>query len=155
MISHELAACESYRFYAVTIEALRAKCGSHGEAAVADVEWGAVCRWLLNDETDGVDRLGKPKRAVNAAIAMAREHDRARLGYPHWRADAFRLALNGLSPTAKNEIAKIIAETRANWENAGRPGLTAQSIKATQQYINALQANGIRPSTIKRQEHPV
>jgi hypothetical protein len=128
----------SIPYYAQTLDQLRVKCGEHGDAAVADAEWASIYRWLSKSDYDGNRNLSNPLPVVEAVTFMMREHDRARLNYPHRTGRASRLALNDLTPESRAEAELVAAETLADWEKAGKPGLTRTGIKKVQSYFRAI-----------------
>lgn len=126
--------------FARTLSELKAKCdeyGGHGEAAVAEAQWGAITAWLMGLHNAGPDILTNPMPVAWEAVSLLRDDDRVRLGWPHHAGKQFVSLLPRLSPESADEARKVAAETHADWDRAGRPHLTPESIKREQSYIAA------------------
>ncbi len=124
-----------YSLWATSLEELATRCGPHGEAAVQDALWGCVSVWLMHGPDAA--RLTNPRAVATTAVFLCQTADRVRLGYPSLSGNGFDDRLASLSPDAQGEARLVAAETLADWERADRPGLSSDTIKRTQQYIQA------------------
>jgi hypothetical protein len=125
-----------YRMFSTTLDQLRADCGEHGEVAVRDALWGAVSTWLLHGPDYGA--LTNPMRVAIVSVILCRDHDRLRLNFPlSASSEAITDVLPSLSPDAQAEARLVAAETFADWERAGRPGITSKRMRSAHQYIMA------------------
>ena len=123
-----------FSFYATTLDELRDKCGPHGDAAVQEALWSVVATWLMNDPEAGC--LTNPMLVASTALTLVQISDRVRLGYPSGIAGkphTDRLPI--LSPDVQAEARLVASETMADWERAGRPGITSERIKHIHQFV--------------------
>lgn len=125
-----------HNLYASTLEELRDKCGPHGDAAVQEVLWWAVSGWLMRDLSIGDPLLSNPMRVAVTSVVLVQTSDRVRLGYPSGiDGKPHDDRLPALSPDSQAEARLVASETMADWERAGRPGITADRIRAVQQFV--------------------
>lgn len=125
-------------YYAETLEQLAEKCGPDAEAALANVHWSAICTWLMHAPAKGA--LSNPMVAAIRSVGLARDHDRSRLCYPDHTGRRHRCPFADQTPEAKADALRLAAETRADWEKAGKPHLTRDRLKSEQQYVHACRA---------------
>lgn len=125
-----------YSYYATTLDELRDKCGPHGDAAVQEAVWAAIATWLMNDPEAGC--LTNPNRVASTAVTLVQISDRARLDYPSGIAGTpHDDRLPAMSPDVQAEARLVATETMADWERAGRPGITPERIKQIHQFVAA------------------
>jgi hypothetical protein len=120
-----------------TLDELRQMSKGYGEAAVAEAKWGAVSSWFMDVPKPG--ELSNPRQRAWDAADMVRQHQRyhrrwPRMGGKQWPAPA----LDDLDPASRQEAERVAAETLADWERAGCPRLSVQSIKAVFQCLLTL-----------------
>ena len=126
--------------YPGSLEELRTMSRSFGEAAVADVRWGAIITWMMKAEPS-LDCLRNPYPVVQTAIVLMQEHDRHYLGWPHHDGAAWPVpVLDGLKPDCQREARLVAAETLEDWEAAGSPWLDASRIKSAYHFLTSCPA---------------
>ncbi|WP_109354613.1 hypothetical protein [Sphingorhabdus sp. EL138] len=115
-----------------TLDELRNMSGGFGEAAVADVQWGAVAACLMSDRN-----FSNPWQVVSVSVQHCRSEDRLRLRWPDYLGRKQTRAFLDLSPQSKREARLVGAETLADWRVAGCPYLDSDRIKRTYLYIQS------------------
>ena len=115
-----------------TIEQLRDRSGEYADAAVAEIQWGAVTTCSMQ----GME-FSNSWQVVNVAVMHCRAEDRMRLGWPDYLGRMHTPAFHDLSPEAQSEARLVGAETLADWRAADCPYLTSDSIKRTYCYIQS------------------
>ena len=118
--------------YPQTLQELREMSGKYGEAAAADVHWGAVTTCIMNDRP-----FSNPMPVVNVAVEHCRADDRLRLGFPDYLGRERSPAFPDLSPQSRREARLVGEETLADWRAAGSPYLTENRLKRAYQYIQS------------------
>lgn len=134
------------RGYPTTLDQLRDRLGTYGEAAVAEARWSAIIGWLMKLPA-GAEEAGtitNPYRVCSTAVNLMRDHDRAVLGYPHHTRDNFASPLPQLSEASVTEARQVADETVADWQRADGPGLPRDRIGAIYQYVLVCTAGSAR-----------
>lgn len=90
----------------------------------------------MNSPSEGA--LTNPMQVASLSVLLCCDHDRVRLGYPHYiDGKSHNDPLASLSPGVQAEARLVAAETFADWERAGGVGITNDRLKRMQQYIQA------------------
>ena len=125
-----------HNLFATTLDELRDKCGLNGDAAVQEARWSIIMAWLMRDVCGDSPALSNPYRVALTSVMLVQESDRVRLGYPLGNSSKpHNDRLPALSPDSQAEARLVASETIADWERAGRPGITATRIRTVQQFV--------------------
>lgn len=128
--------------YPRTLGELREFGRDFGEAAVAEARWNAITIWLMKADPAPAG-LSNSRRVALAAVHMAQEQDRYRLGWPCWKGEEARRAtpvIDGLSSDCQREAKLVAAETLADWEAAGCPWMDAHRVKQAYLHLTSTPA---------------
>jgi hypothetical protein len=135
--------------YPRTLDELRKHCREFGEAAVVDLQWSCVLRWLMSSPHEA--DLRNPYPVAQTATALVRDHDRVRLGMPRHDGTAWDPpALDFLRPHVRQEAELVAAETAADWAKIGKPYLGEGIIKGA--YTHLVACPAFTDNCIKEQE---
>lgn len=120
------------KFRAQTFAELEKWCAEYGAVAVCSARWSAASVWMMRSP----ECLSNPVAVVSLALVLCQDEDRARLGYPSLSGLPYDRAAS-FSEEAMAEARRVGAETLADWERAGQPGIIS-AVQRTQTYINAV-----------------
>ena len=115
--------------YAQSLDQLRERLGTLGEAAVAEARWGALSLAMMWAPIGPY-----PSEVANEAVMLCRAHDRARLDYPDARPGF--VPADPLASMQSAERTRIIETGKAlleAWDSGGSPRLTAARIMRVHQ----------------------
>lgn len=134
-----------HNLFATTLEELRIKCGPNGDAAVQEAQWSIIMAWLMRDVCGDGPALSNPYRVATMSVMLVQDSDRVRLSYPLSNiSKPHDNRLAALSPDSQAEARLVAVETMADWERAGRPGITATRLRAVQQFVLACASHQIK-----------
>lgn len=130
----------SFPAWPQSLDALRSRCGQHGDLAASHAVATAARLWAC-------DKLGKegqiqPGNAIgnpSAVIRTSLDMHLCQLWRDAGAADlAVRYgnpALRDLSPSSRQEAMRVVEETIGEWEAAGSPGLDQPALYAAYRYL--------------------
>jgi hypothetical protein len=111
-----------------SLDALATKCGPYGDTAIAEAKAAAMDRWALPGlSATLIPPKGNAKANPEAVLWEVLPRHRRQIwrdagAAPH-PGYAKPVLLDDLSPDSRCEAERVIAETYAEWEAAGSPGL--------------------------------
>lgn len=102
------------------LEALRMYGEPYGDAAVRRACFSAVTTWVLFNAITGL--LTHGYAASSDAIRLCSKEDEAQ-SFPEFSTSGMPPALSLMPPDEQDRIRAVAADTRADWEKAGSPGM--------------------------------
>lgn len=118
-----------------TVEDLRIACGRYGDAAVEEARWSAANIWIMRLEDRTL--LRHPMSTASKALALCCADRRARDGFPSLT-PVQKAALNDQPTENLSALWEVAADTLADWDRAGCPGL-AEAVQDTRLFIVAVE----------------
>lgn len=130
----------TYSLSPLTLDELRER---FGDGAAYMARASAIRLWMMNlgasAHEDGT--IANAYRVAAVACDLVSEDELSRLGYPRSNGRPYTSSLSALSTESQAEARRVAAETEADWERAGTPGMNRDRFKGIASYLLAVRAN--------------
>ncbi|WP_140419341.1 hypothetical protein [Sphingobium sp. Z007] len=122
------------------------RAGPYAAAAKAEVEWGAITKWLMDGSAGyqaAIEAADIPGRVASLSVLIVSKARKIDAGWPHPSGKVETAALYNYSADAQSEAQRTAEDIYRMWDAAGRPHVDAERCKFTYRLLVAAAERGL------------